>query len=375
MKHEIKVITLYILFSLLFFSCTTKNNKDIITSKIDNLLESEIDSMGPGGSILLKKGKDIIYMKSYGLANLETKEKITEHTSFNTGSISKTFVSNGILILEERGQLSLEDSLSMYFNDFNNKEIANKVKIKHLLSHTSGLIDNRNVNDNVEFYLTAKDSANFAPLKLADSLEFLPGERFKYSNPAFNGLALIIEKITNDKWQKFIIQNILKPSNMKNSKITDGAYPQKDVAHAYIPEGNHYIENDYGEYPTFAASGNGGIWSSIIDLANYENSIKENKFLSKEVLHESRTIYIPNNWKDTINPRIGYSWFVTPKTKSRYKMDMIYHTGEQGGFNSFYFYFPSKDILFVGLFNKPSKNYYRLVHETMDACNDLNWFE
>ena len=305
-----KYITLYILSCLLFYQCLAQTKKDSLKFKIDKLLESEIEPSGPGGSVLLKKGEDIIYLKNYGLANLETKEKITEHTSFNIGSISKTFVSNGILILKERGLLSLEDSLSMYFSDFSNKKIANKVQIKHLLSHTSGLPDNRKIKENVEFYLTAKDSGNFAPLKLANNLEFQSGEKYKYSNPAFNGLALIIEKITKDKWQKFIIKNILEPSNMTNSKITDGDYPQKDVAHAYKFKNGHYIEDDYGEVPTFAASGNSGIWSSVIDLANYEQSIQENTFLSKELLNESRTIYRPKNWKDSTNPKIGYSWFL-----------------------------------------------------------------
>ncbi|MFL1896151.1 serine hydrolase domain-containing protein [Aquimarina sp. 2-A2] len=370
-----KYIALFFLSFLIFYSCLAQTKKDSIKFKIDTLLESEIEPSGPGGSILLKKGNEIMYLKNYGLANLETKEKITENTPFNTGSISKTFVSNGILILKERGLLSLEDSLSMYFNDFSNKEIANKVQIKHLLSHTSGLPDNRKIKENVEFYLTAKDSGNFASLKLAETLEFQSGEKYKYSNPAFNGLALIIEKITKDKWQKFIIKNILEPSNMTHSKITDGDYPQQGVAHAYKFKNGRYVEDDYGEVPTFAASGNSGIWSSVIDLANYEHSIKENKFLSKELLNKSRTIYRPKNWKDSINPRIGYSWFITPKTKSRYKMDMIYHTGEVGGFNSFYFYFPSTDVLFVGLFNKPLKNYAKLINETLDTCNDLNWFD
>ncbi|WP_281989980.1 serine hydrolase domain-containing protein [Aquimarina aggregata] len=350
-------------------------NNHNVKLKLDKLLESEIKPSEPGGSVLLKKGKDIIYLKNFGLANLETKERITEHTVFNTGSISKTFVSNGILILKERGFLSLNDSISIYFNDFRNKEIANKVKIKHLLSHTSGLPDNRRVNENIEFYLTAKDSENFAPLKLTDSLEFHPGEKFKYSNPAYNGLALIIEKTTKEKWQKFIIENIFKPSNMDNSKITDGAYPQKGVAHAYKFKNGQYIENDYGEVPTFAASGNSGVWSSVMDLANYEKSLNEQKFLSKELLKESRTIYKPKNWKDTINPRVGYSWFITPKIKSRYKMDMIYHTGEVGGFHSFYFYFPSKDVLFVGLFNKPLEKYWDIVNKSLDICHENNWFD
>ncbi|MHA7059306.1 serine hydrolase domain-containing protein [Aquimarina sp. M1] len=370
-----KKIIRYLLPFIFLVSCKVKTNNNDLKLKLDELLESEIESLAPGGSVLLKKGKDIIYMKNFGLANLETNEKITEHTVFNTGSISKTFVSNGVLILKERGLLSLEDSLSIYFKNFKNKAIADKIKIKHLLSHSSGLPDNRKVHENIEFYLSAKDSGNFAPLKLTDSLDFEPGEKYKYSNPSFNGLALIIEKITKDKWQKFIVENIFVRADMDNSKITDGAYPQNEVAHAYQCKDGHYVQSDYGEVPTFAASGNSGIWSSVMDLANYEESIKENKFLSKELLKESRTIHRPDNWKDTIDPKIGYSWFITPKTKSRYKTDMIYHTGEVGGFNSFYFYFPNKDVLFVGLFNKPLKNYSNIINKSLDFCNEYNWFE
>ncbi|WP_103867277.1 serine hydrolase domain-containing protein [Aquimarina sp. I32.4] len=184
-----------------------------------------------------------------------------------------------------------------------------------------------------------------------------------------------IEQVTKEKWQKFIVQNILIPSNMSDSKITDGTYPQNNVAHAYKLIDGHYIENDYGEVPTFAASGNSGIWSSVMDLANYEHSIKEGKFLSKKSLKDSRSIFKPKNWKDTIDPKIGYSWFITPNTKSRYKLNMIYHTGEVGGFHSFYFYFPSKDVLFVGLFNKPLKKYAEIINKALDICNDHNWFD
>ena len=95
----------------------------------------------------------------------DTKEKITENTIFNTGSISKTFVANGILILEEENKLAIEDPILKYFEDFKNTEIAEKVKIKHLLAHNSGLPDARQVSENFEFYLTAEDKENFEPLK------------------------------------------------------------------------------------------------------------------------------------------------------------------------------------------------------------------
>src|SRR5699024_127346 len=136
---------------------------------------------------------------------------------------------------------------------------------KHLMTHTSGLPDSRKVSEQFEFYLTAKDEENFNPIKKTTELNFEPGSRFQYSNPAFNGLALIIEKITDQKWQDFIIENIFKPADMDESKITDGPHPEEGVAHAYESENNIFAESDYGEVPTFAAAGNGGVWCSILD--------------------------------------------------------------------------------------------------------------
>jgi CubicO group peptidase (beta-lactamase class C family) len=130
------------------------------------------------------------------------------------------------------------------------------------------------------FYLTAKDEENWAPIKKADSVEFQPGERFNYSNPAFNGLALIIEKVTGMKWQEYIKKNIMEPAGMKTSTITDGPYPESGVSHGYLFDGKNYFEKDYGEEPTFAAAGNGGVWSSVEELWKYEQAYTE-KCLSR----------------------------------------------------------------------------------------------
>lgn len=236
------------------------------------------------------KNDSVIFSKGYGLADMHSKEVITLKTLFNLGSISKTFVANAILILQEHGKLSVEDSLFKYFPSFKNKAIAQKMKIKHLLTHSSGIPDNRQVNKDTVFYLTAKDAENWYPVTQTDTLVFEPGSRFEYSNPAFNGLALIVEKVSGMKWQQFIAENIFKPSDMMTSTITDGPYPQKRVAHAYVLNHGQWTEDDYGEEPTFPAAGNGGIWSSVEELANYERALKTAKFLKAETIEDSRTI-------------------------------------------------------------------------------------
>lgn len=363
---------------LLLTACVTKNSGDPLT-ELDLLLEAEFTPDQPGASILIQKGDSIVFLKSYGLADMKTKEKITENTLFNLGSVSKTFVSNGILIMKENGMLSLEDSISEYFNDFSNKEIADKVRIKHLLSHTSGLPDIRKVSENFDFFLTAKDEENFAPIKQAESLNFDPGERFEYSNPAFNGLALIIEKLARQPWQKFIADSIFQPSGMVTSKITDGAYPLEGVAHAYSLTDGVYTEDDYGEFPTFAAAGNGGVWSSVTELAGYERAIRQNKFLGKELTDESRSVYHPENWADSTDPFIGYSWFIGKDRlldeKNGYGTGFIYHTGDQGGFRAFYIVIPEKDILYIGLFNRPPADMKDIIKKGISLFQKNNWLE
>lgn len=337
----------------LFASCTNQHME--IEHEFENLYDELFLPDQPGGVVLVKKNNETVFLKSYGLADLESSEKITSNTVFNTGSISKTFVAYGILILEEAGQLTLEDSLVTYFPQFENPEIARKVRIKHLLTHTSGLPDLRRVQEKIEFYLTARDEENFAPLYQTEALHFMPGQQFEYSNPAFNGLALIIEQTTGQKWQDFIRETIFTPSGMDHSTITDGPHPEHGVAHGYIPQDGAFVELDYGEEPTFAAAGNGGVWSSVLDLAKYEEAIQKSLFLPAERIRQSREVYIPPNWQGDHKPDVGLSWFIADRSwpTNEFGVKIISHTGWQGGFRGFMISIPEKDILYIGLFNRP----------------------
>jgi CubicO group peptidase (beta-lactamase class C family) len=179
-----------------------------VEAELDSIFTHAFPSDSPGAAVLVMMNDSVVFSKGYGLADLKTREPITTRTIFNLGSISKTFVANGILVLAEQGKLSLDDSLIKYFPEFRDKAIAEKVKIKNLLTHTSGLPDIREVAKDTVFYLTAKDSANWYPITQTKSLLFEPGSQFEYSNPAYNGLAIIIEKVSGMKWQQFIAANI-----------------------------------------------------------------------------------------------------------------------------------------------------------------------
>ncbi len=340
-----------LVFFLSFLTVSSRvMSQNKIAYRIDSLFSAFLAVDMPGGAVLVARGTDVIFSKGYGLADIHTKEPITPHTIFNTGSVSKTVVSNAILILEQRKLLSLDDSLLAYFPGFKNKAIAQKVRIRHLLSHVSGLPDNREVSKNPIFYLTADDAQNWAPVQQTDSLLFEPGSRYQYSNPAFNGLALIIEKVTGNKWQDFVRKEIFAPAGMTESDITDGPHPEKGVAHGYINENGVLRELDYGEEPTFCAAGNGGIWCSVIDLHRYYLALQKPSFLNAEIIGNSMRVKKFDNWNSGKEPAVGTSWFLT---KTINGLTRIGHTGSQGGFRADFEFVPDQNIVICLLFNIP----------------------
>lgn len=333
-------------------SATSLNllSQEKAAARIDSLFMAITRADEPGGAVLVAIGDKVIFSKGYGIEDINTKKPISVNSIFNTGSVSKTFVSNAILILEQRKQLSLDDPLSKYFPGFKNKEIAGKVKIRHLLSHVSGLPDNRQVDKDPVFYLTADDAQNFAPIQQTDTLVFEPGEQYQYSNPAFNGLALIIEKITGGKWQDFVRKEIFTKAGMTESDITDGAHPETGVVHAYAKVKGKFKELDYGEEPTFCAAGNGGIWCSVSDLHKYFIALNKAAFLTKDILANSMEVKTFTNWKSDKAPVNGFSWFITTTGNG---LRRVGHTGSQGGFRADFEMVPEKNLLICLLFNTP----------------------
>jgi len=317
------------------------------TSALDGFFRARFPADEPGLAVLVAKHGKTVFRAGYGLADISTREPITPQTLFNLGSLSKTFVAGAILILQERGKLSVDDSLSTYFPGFKHPELAAKVQLRHLLTHTSGLPDNRPVAAQREFYLTARDAENWYPVTQADALEFEPGSRFAYSNPAFDALALIVEKVSGTKWQTFVRDEIFLPAGMRTSTITDGPHPERGVAHGYGRVGDEWRERDYGEEPTFAAAGNGGVWSSVEELARYEQALRDGVFLRPATVADARTVKTFANWASEATPMIGWSWFVRDVDGMR----EIGHTGSQGGFLTNYFIVPDKDVLVVFLMN------------------------
>ncbi len=340
---QIKII---IVSSLIFSILSCKNS---IPDFIVGYPLNHTSNADPGFVLKIVTKDSTVYQFQTGVEDVHSKKPIQSSSLFNVGSISKTFVAYGILTLAKQGKINLTDSLIKYFPVWKNPELGKKVRIYHLMTHSSGLPDNRPIKKDSIYFLTADDAQNWAPIMQNDSLEFEPGTRFHYSNPAFNALALIIQQITGTKWQEYIQQLIFVPSGMKTSTITDGAHPDHGVSHAYLHIGNTWKEQDYGEEPTFNASGNGGVWSSVDELYLYEKAIRQNIFADKEIVHLSRTIYPLSEWKDSKPSQLGLSFFID----SIAHHPLYGHTGSQGGFTADFVSIPDQDFFYSIISNVP----------------------
>jgi CubicO group peptidase (beta-lactamase class C family) len=370
MKHLYRHILVSLVIVAVITGCTPPPTGKTLAQRLDSLSGQYLNTDGPGGAVLVAVGDSVLFAKGYGVADVGTKEAITTKTLFNLGSISKTFVSNTVLMLDTEGKLSVDDSLLRYFPNFKNRAIASKVRIRHLLTHTSGLPDNRDVNRDTVFYLTANDAQNWYPVTQATELVFEPGSQYEYSNPAYNGLALIIEQVTGRKWQDVVADRIFGPSSMRTSTITDGPHPASGVAHGYIRSARKWKEDDFGEEPTFCAAGNGGVWSSVEELFNYERAIRFSQFSSPEVLEDARKVKVFSNWSSATPPFIGWSWFI----ENLYGVETVGHTGTQGGFYCNYVTVPEKEVFVVILSNFPFER-EDMTAEMMGLLKKEGWVQ
>src|SRR5688572_9438277 len=250
--------------------------------KIDALINSYIDIKQFNGNVLVvQKGKSV-FCKSYGLADLELGVVLKRETKFRIGSITKEFTSVLVMQLTEQGKISLDSSIAHYLPWYN-KETGSKIKVKHLLSHTTGLED---YSKNPDFY---KEMAYFSgqPKEFAEKycqyqkLLFEPGTVFRYCNTDYYLLGLIIETVTGRTYGTVLRENILDKASMSNSGIDSISTILSNRAKGY--------DYTYGGYVNaalinVAASiyAAGAMYSTVDDLLRWQQALNGDMLLTNE---------------------------------------------------------------------------------------------
>ncbi len=322
------------------FSCTTSDDE----VKIEDLdsLDTELMARDFSGVVLVAQNDAILFNKAYGRKNSQENGFNDINTVFDMGSITKQFTAAGILKLEMQNELSVNDSLSKYFNAVPNDK--KNITIHQLLTHSSGLLrgiggDYETITEE-EFLGQVFDSELISPV----------GERFNYSNVGYSLLGLIIERTSGMDYESFLNSQIFKPSNMYHTGYIIPDWQQNEVANGYLNgvEDNKPNEENWSDNgPYLNLKGNGGILTRANDLLLWSQSIMNNTVLDEATT--SKYLF-PHFQPTNIYESYGYGWGIE-NNDSEHKL--VVHGGASDLFATDLWIYPKKGITIIVLSNTP----------------------
>lgn len=315
---------------------------------IDKLMQ-RYDGHVPGASLLVLKDGEPVVRKAYGHADLQHDVKATPQTNYRLASVSKQFTAAAILLLAEDGKLRVDDPVRKWLPSL--PAATDGIRIRHLLSHTSGLIDYEDVMDAGQQW-QLHDADVLKLLEGQDRLYFQPGTGYRYSNSAYCLLALVVEKASGQRFADFMKSRIFVPLRMDRSiEFEDGASTVQDRAYGNSEIDGQWVRTDQSS--TSATLGDGGVYSSIDDLAKWDAALYDERLLKATSLHEAFTPKTKTPEPDV--PYYGYGW--------RINGDALWHSGETIGGRNVILRYPKEKLTVVILSNRNEPEPYRTALE------------
>ena len=240
------------------------------------------------GSVLVAHDGKPIFCRAYGLASRAHGVPNRTDTKFNLGSMNKMFTAVAVAQLAEKGRLAFTDSVGKHLPDYPNGEVAEKVTLHHLLTHTSGVgdyFDDKYVEAAKDRFRTVRD---FFPLFVDKPLEFEPGSRFRYSNGGFMILGAVIEKVSGQSYFDYIRDHVCTPAGMTDTDAYEMDQDTPNLAAGYTRE------NLQGQFLAGPRRNNlflhvvkggpaGGGFSTAEDLIRFARALRAHKLLGPEL--------------------------------------------------------------------------------------------
>ncbi len=311
--------------------------------------------LDPGSALLVLRDGKPVQTKVEGTADIRTGRKVSANTNFRLASVTKQFTATAILLLAKDGKLSLADPVAKHIPRW--PAYAAGVTVRHLLTHTSGLPDYD--NDVPEGTPQLSDADVLAFVQKQSALLFVPGAKYSYSNTGYAILALLVETTAKQPFPAFLKARIFKPLGMKNTVAhVEGkdSVANRAYGHSRTPTG--WKVND--QSPTSAVLGDGGIYSSVRDLAKWVRALDSCKLLDCQTLTSSWTSATLNDGTPT---NYGFGW----RLETRDGQPVIGHTGETRGFRNALLRYPKQRLAVILLTNRnegtPAAQAARIVKE------------
>ena len=328
---HIKSTYLFSIVCVLALPILAAQNYDSLHNSIDSYVNAVMERYGvPGAALAVVKDGELLYQNYYKIANIEFDVPVDSTVLFQLSSLTKIFTSVAVFQLVEKQKILLEDNISAYLDDL--PASWKTVKIKHLLSHTSGL---------PEITVYDKLPEDIAESKVyLDSVQFVPGERSRYTNTNFWLLKRIIEKVSNQRFEAFVLKGQYMSS--KKSVVYSGNYydivPHR--ATSYEPNDKGVFQLRKYEFPEYLY-GAAGLNISLGEFILWNQNLDNDKLLNNNTKSQMWTQYILNNYELT---SFSYGWHIR-KPNNRLSV------GFSGGFNTGFRKFTEDNLTIILLTN------------------------
>jgi len=321
-------------------------------AKINAIFVPLATEHSPGLAVLVLRDGQKLFERGYGLRDLHTSTKIDAHTNFRLASCSKQFTAMAIMLLVHDGKLHYDQTLTEIFPEF--PTYGKNITIRNLLNHTGGLQDYESLMDQADVpnstypfphHWTEKsqiqDAEVLTLLEQTDHAMFPPATQWYYSNSGYVILGLVVAKISGQPFADFLHNRIFTPLKMQNTVAYQlGKNQITNRAYGHTKAGNTWQQTD--QSPTSATLGDGGIYSSLEDLAKWDEALRTNQLLSKEEMQPALTPFVfadgkqpawpANSDRPSGSPALyGFGWFLDPYKNHR----RTWHYGETQGFRSY----------------------------------------
>jgi D-alanyl-D-alanine carboxypeptidase len=328
-----------LLVALCAFSLAAQQPADLDRKLADAIGAALKQSGAPSVSVAVVQNGKLVYAKAFGKANVAADRAADTSTRYAVGSISKQFTAASILLLQEQGKLSLDDTVSKYFPDLTR---SSEVTIRHLLSHTSGYEDYA-----PQDYIIPEWTKPTTPQAILDRwakkpLNFDPGTQWQYSNTNYVLAGEIFEKASGQPLLTFLREKIFEPLGMQSAS---------DCQPAGLADATPYTRYALGPARPVAREGSGWYFAAgelcmtPSDLARWDVAFLQKKILSARSYDEfTREVRLKNG--DLTHYALGI------QVGELNRIPMIQHGGEVSGFLALNLVFPTRDGAVIALSNE-----------------------
>jgi CubicO group peptidase (beta-lactamase class C family) len=322
------------------------------SSKVDEYLTAEMKSQHvPGVSLAVIKNGVVVEVQGYGFANLEHMVPVHPDTIFQSGSVGKQFTAAAVLMLVEEGKIGLDDPISKYFE--NAPASWKEIKVRNLLSHTSGVPDYENRPNMIDLHkeYSEDDLLKFA-MKLP--LDFKPGEKWKYSNTGYVVLGILIHKVNGQFYGDMLRDRIFKPLGMNTARVISDTdiVPNRAAGYEW-KEGK--LKNQDWVSASLNSTADGALYLTMLDLIKWDAALREHKLLKPE---SYQAWWTPMTLNSGEKAHYGFGWFLEKAGDHR----LIEHTGQWQGFTMHIGRYVDDDLTVIVQTNLAQGNPKKMAH-------------